>query len=428
MKILTIADLHLSKSVYGVMDKKFPKLPFRTVDFMRSFQWIIDKCLSEIKPDLVIMNGDIYDYHNNMSNIVRGFFSKQLSRLMENKIPCIILVGNHDISMSSHALNDIQELNLKAIKIIDQPLILEFKGHRLCLFPYSLDIEQKKLTLQQAFNKFSLEIQDLPKDKPILFFGHFGINGAVLNDFKKDENLDEIEDENLDETSRKEVKEKRIDYINNSKEDIRASQLDEMGVDYILMGDFHKHQRIKTKTIGYYCGSIERTGFTEMNHVKGFMVYDSDASVDKEYGKCRFVEYPNCRPMLEIVGNLDTIKKQFSACDYSRYQGAIVRLVFKGDSNDLLYFSSGIEEFKKEIFQKLNPVHVFTNQKPPTDKIQEQKATELEKEIMERGHFTDKDIIGVLNEMVVERVKDDKEQTGIMELADSIYKEVKAEE
>lgn len=427
MKIAIIADLHLSKSVYGVLDKR-TLLPFRTVDFMNSFEWIINKNINEIKPDLIVLGGDIYDYHNNMSNSVRGFFSAQLSKLIEAKIPCIAMVGNHDICMSSHALNDIQELKLKPVKIIDRPVITEFKGHRLCLFPYSLDIEQKKVTLQESFKKFSDEIKALPHDKPTLFFGHFGIYGATLNDYKKDFNTDDIDDEGSGDKGITNTTTTRLDYVNNSKDDIHVSQLDDMAADYILMGDYHKHQKLKTKTIGFYCGSIERTGFTEQGQVKGFMVYDSEANMDKDYGKCRFVEYPNCRPMMELIGTLDAMKKQFDAFDYSKYQGAIVRLVFKGTSDDLMYFSNGIEEFKKEIIGRTNAIHVFTNQKPPTDKIQEQKATELEKEIMERGHFTDKDIIGVLNEMVGERVKDDKEQTGIMELADLIYKEVKAEE
>ena len=425
MKIVTITDLHLSKSVYGVLDKQ-TLLPFRTVDFMKSFEWMIKKCIDEIKPDLIVLGGDIYDYHNNMSNTVRGFFSSQLSKLIEAKIPCIALVGNHDICMSSHALNDIQELKLKPIKIIDQPLITEFKGHRLCLFPYSLDIEQKKVTLQQSFKKFSEEIQALPHDKPSLFFGHFGINGATLNDYKKDFNTDDIDEEDGEIITKTTTT--RLDFINNSKEDIHVSQLDEMGVDYILMGDFHKHQKLNTKTIGFYCGSIERTGFTEQGQVKGFMVYDSEADVHKVYGKCRFVEYPNCRPMMELIGTLDAMRKQFDAFDCSRYQGAIVRLVFKGTTNDLLYFSGGIEELKKDILKKTNAVHIFTNQKPPTDKIQEQEATKLEKEILERGHFTDKDVINVLGEMVGERVEDEKEQAAIMSMADEFYKEVKAEE
>ena len=102
-----------------------------------------------------------------------------------------------------------------------------------------------------------------------------------------------------------------------------------------------------------------------------------------------------------------------------------MRLVCTGTSNDLLSFSAGIEEFKKEISKKINPIHMFTVPKPAKDKIQEQAATILEKEIMDRGHFTDKDVLSVLNEMVGERVKNKEEQAEIMKMADQIYNEVK---
>ena len=68
---------------------------------------------------------------------------------------------------------------------------------------------------------------------------------------------------------------------------------------------------------------------------------------------------------------------------------------------------------------------MFTVPRPPKDKIQEQAATTLEKEIMDRGHFTDKDILDVLSEMVGERVKNKEEQEDVMKLANRIYNEVK---
>lgn len=185
MKIAIMADLHLSKSTYSVMDREFPTIPFRSADCMRSFGWQVDKCIDELKPDLVVICGDVYNFYD-VSNSIRGFFSNQLSRLIENKIPCIILTGNHDICQKHHALNDIQELKLKSVKVIDQPDIIEFKGHRLCLFPYSLDIEQKKVTLNKSMEEFTKRINEYKDNMPTIFFGHFGIYGAILNDYEKE--------------------------------------------------------------------------------------------------------------------------------------------------------------------------------------------------------------------------------------------------
>ena len=106
-KIAVMGDLHLNLVVYTkIYDEEFIGLPFRNGDFMRSFRFMVDKCLDEIKPDLVVIPGDVYDYYE-PTNDVRGFFSKQLERLSEQKIPVIILIGNHDVCKKHHALKDI---------------------------------------------------------------------------------------------------------------------------------------------------------------------------------------------------------------------------------------------------------------------------------------------------------------------------------
>jgi len=425
MKIACINDLHLNKTVYkGVMDREFPSLPFRNADFMRSFAWMVDKCISDIKPDLLVIGGDVYDYYD-ASNPIRSFFSTQLSKLVENKIPCIILVGNHDVSKKNHALEDVQKLNLKPIRVLDASLILNFKEHRLLFFPYSLDIEQQEITMRDAFKKFAKEIKDDKSDLPSIFFGHFGVKNAILNDYSIEENN---EDEETTNTTTTLINAPRAEYYSRRADDIETTELDGLGVEYVILGDFHRHQILKTKCYGFYPGSIEKTDINEVNQKKGFMVYDSDAEEIKDYGKCRFIEYPNCRPMIEIRGNFESIKKQFYALDYSKYQSAIVKIVFSGTSEELLDFSSGIDELKKEMVDKINPIHVFTVPKPPRDKIQEQKATALEKEIMDRGHFTDKDILNVLKEMIEERVADKEDLAETLKIANEIYDEVKAEE
>ena len=62
MKIAIVPDLHLNKSVYkGVYDRDNPSVPFRSADFMRAFESIVDKCINELKPDLFVIPGDVYD-------------------------------------------------------------------------------------------------------------------------------------------------------------------------------------------------------------------------------------------------------------------------------------------------------------------------------------------------------------------------------
>lgn len=426
MKIAIINDLHLNKSIYKVMDKEIPTLPFRNVDFMRSFEWMVNQCISDIKPDLLVIGGDVYD-HYNVSDCIRGFFSNQLSKLTNNKIPVIILTGNHDVLIKTHTLQDIKELNLKSVKVIDQSCIMDFKDIRLLLMPYSMDIEQKKISIRDEFRRFLKEIQDKKSDKSSIFFGHFGVKGAVLNQYAVDGSTD-LKELNLETTTTTTLIENdetdRKDFYSRRSEDIDAEWLDELGVEYVFLGDFHRHQKIdKIKTKAFYTGSIEKTDINELKQKKGFMVYDSDAEEVKDYGKSRFIEYPYCRPMMEIKGNLSELKSKFNEIDCSKYQGAIVKLIFIGDKNELIDFSSGLDKLKKEISEKLNPVHLFHDQRPKRDK-EEKMASEVEKEIMEKGHISNEDVLSVVKEMIIERIKDKEEQNKISELATEIYREV----
>jgi len=412
MKIAVIPDIHLNKSLYGVMDKNDPQLPFRTVDFMKSFDYMVNKCINDLKPDLFVIPGDVYDKCSRVSDTVRGFFSSQLSKLASAKIPVIALVGNHDISKKNHALKDIGELKLKNIMVIDEPKIVVFKNVQLFLFPYSLDVEQQKKTIKEDFNDFLKEIHAKKTDMTSFFFGHFGVRGALINEYGDDSDEDVFT--NTTTTSA---------YKNKNPDDIDCDDLDSIGADYVFLGDYHKHQVLKTKKcIAMYPGSIEKTSFTEIDQKKGFVFYDSDAEEVKDYGKCRFIEYPNCRPMLELNGNLVSMKEMFKKVDCSKYQDAIVKLKFTGLPSELIDYSSGEEMFKKEIREKLNPVYIdFVNK--AKDEKKEQEATELEQSIMENGHLSNNDVKEVVKEIIKERIKDEKEIKLINDLNNEIYSE-----
>jgi len=417
MKIAVMADLHLNKTVYKVMDRKNPQLPFRNVDFMNSFEYMVDQCVNAIKPDLLVIGGDVYDKCYFPSNEIRGFFSSQLSKLAIAKIPVIILIGNHDISKKSHALQDIGELKLKNIVVIEKPTITSFKDTQLFIFPYSLDVEQKKKTIKEDFMDFVKEIHAKKNDKPSIFFGHFGVKGATINQYSGDEEIEGEETETKTTTTT--IKK---DYKNRSVNDISCDDLDSIGADYVILGDYHKHQILPThKCIAMYPGSIEKTSFSEIDQDKGFVVYDSEQEVKGKMGKCSFIKYPNCRPMLELKGNFMDMKNAFNKVDCKEYQDAVVKFTYTGKSSELIDFQTGEEAFKKEIREKLNPINIDVINKAKDDKQEE--ATQLEQNIMENGHFSNEDVIDAVREMTKERIKDEKEMQLTIDLADEIYNE-----
>jgi hypothetical protein len=88
----------------------------------------------------------------------------------------------------------------------------------------------------------------------------------------------------------------------------------------------------------------------------------------------------------------------------------------------LIDISTNLESFKKEIRDVLDPIHIDFINKSTNDE-QVQAASSLEKEIMEKGHLSNDDVIGVVKEIVKERITDEKELALIIDLADEVYKE-----
>jgi len=165
MKISIIADCHLNKAIYkGVLDKKYSMLPFRTVDFMKAFRFIVKQNIETIKPDLMVVAGDIYDTYD-PSNEVRAFFNQQLKHLSNAGIPVVLMVGNHDVCRKHHALSPIKTLELKNVTVIEEPELKVVDDKVLLFFPYSLKVERGEITIKDQFKEFVKESKKIITDK-----------------------------------------------------------------------------------------------------------------------------------------------------------------------------------------------------------------------------------------------------------------------
>lgn len=397
-----MGDLHLNLVVYTkIYDEEFIGLPFRNGDFMRSFRFMVDKCLDEIKPDLVVIPGDVYDYYE-PTNDVRGFFSKQLERLSEQKIPVIILIGNHDVCKKHHALKDIQELQLKHIRVIEEPKIIKYKDLQLLLFPYSLDVERGIVTIKEEFVKFKKLFDEKDDGSETVFFGHFGVKGASLSEY----NIKRGKDLKL-----------KGDFLNDSDKDVSCEDLDNFGAKTYILGDYHKRQVLGTKKcFAMYTGSIEKTDFSEIDQKKGFIVYDSDEPIEK----CKFVEYTECRPMLELTGNLTDMQAQFTKKKHKNFQKAIVKFKFEGTKEESTTFYLGLRKFKKEIVDAINPIYMVHEKKIKNDEMEEE-CTALQEEIAQKGCLEGNDVLAILKEMIDDREKDTDERELLKNLITDIY-------
>lgn len=412
MKISWIADCHLNKVSYRDDQESFmfTSLPFRSRDFMLSFEYMVNYNIEVIKPDLIVILGDIYDTFD-PNNIVMGFFNEQVKKISDAKIPLIILVGNHDICSKHHALLPLMKLGLKNIKIIEQPQTLLFKDILLLLFPYSVDIERKIVTPKNQFKEFMQNIKTKIaenkelQDKKIMFAGHFGVNGAFKNKYVAENDSIKV-------------------VLNNSDDDISIEDLEYIGAEYIFLGDYHKHQILNTKKcIAMYPGSIERTDMSEAEDKKGFILYDTDSDIDIRYGKCRFIEYPNIRPMVDISGNLSEINDFISNLD-NNYKNAIVRISVKGDKKEIMAFDTMQYYVYKTLKEKIDPIYI-KKRNIIIDNETKSSAEKIEKQISLVGDIAATEVIDVVKESILEIEKDKDEIKILNDLAEDIYKVVK---
>ena len=412
MKIAIVSDLHLNRSVYkGVMDRKCSTLPFRNVDFMKAFSYVCDKIV-EIKPDLVVIAGDAYDNHN-PSNRIRGFFSRKLHKLNSKGIPVVMLVGNHDICKEHHALSDILELNIKELLVVEKPTTMRFMDKNLLFFPYSLDVEQQKISIKEEFSTFVHNVKKEGLDNDSLFFGHFGVRGGKINEFSEEVSGDGAEDVQIIKKS----------FVNKSKHDISVDDLDEIGSDYVFLGDYHRFQILPTrKCFALYTGSLEKTDISEIDQEKGFVLYDSDVVFDAKMKNCKFIPYTGCRPMIEIKGSVAEIQKCIINIDADKMKNSVVKISFRGSPSELSDFSIQLEAIKSQIISKIDPIHIYHVQDVKDDEM-DQKAKKVEQEILQKGHIDAQDVLDVVSEMIKNAEPDEEEQKHICALSMEIYNE-----
>lgn len=409
MRISIIADCHLNKPNFSSFKDKDSGISYKSHDFMRSFEYMVDQNISEIKPDLLVIAGDIYDNHY-PSNDIRAFFNRQVAKLTKNKIPVIVLVGNHDICKKSHALSPLAEINIPNVKVIEEPKFIKFKDHILLLYPYSVSVERSIITNKELFYKFVEESKrkinesDDLKGLPVIFFGHFGVKGASLNQGSS-------------------VSGNQLNFVNNSSHDISVSDLDNSGAKYVFLGDYHNHQILNTKNcIAMYTGSIEKDDMTHRDLAKGFVLYDSTFPNDPKYGQSKFIEYPNCRPMISISGSLEDIWKGVNELDETK-KNAAVRVVYEGDIKGSNDYHLALENIKSEIKKKIQPVHIFDAQ-DILDKEMADKGKEIEQKIVETGHMTEDEVMEVVGAILREKVAEDEYET-MYSMAEEIRKEAK---
>lgn len=237
MKFAHIADCHLGAW-------RQPQMAFLN---LKAFERVVDKCISE-KVDFVIIAGDFFDTAIPSVEVMR-IAASNLRKLKENNIPCFIIPGSHDYSISGKSM------------------ISVFAEGGLCT-----DVSQKEIIYKKTFlygiagKKGGLEQQYLLENHEI--FEKLAEKIALLKKENKIENSILLLHTTINELSPQVLSSKTssLSLVNVPK-----------GFDYYALGHIHIQNIIAKDITIAYPGPVFPSNFSELEqqHEAKFLIIET---------------------------------------------------------------------------------------------------------------------------------------------------------
>jgi DNA repair exonuclease SbcCD nuclease subunit len=238
MKFVHISDSHLGASTFSrrIAPSGYNQ---REEDICNAFIAAIDKIL-KLKPEFVLHSGDLF-HSVRPTNRILHFGLEQVLRLTQADIPVVIISGNHDAPKQ------------KGVGSIFKIFTL-FPN----LYPVFDDKYEKKIIKNTAIHAvpqcidnqtFQKELEKVEIDKDMKF-NILLLHGVVAG----------IPEFSMGELSEQEIKKSCFKPEFN----------------YVALGHYHKHCKVKDMDRVYYAGSTERLSMAELGQKKGFVEIDLD--------------------------------------------------------------------------------------------------------------------------------------------------------
>jgi DNA repair exonuclease SbcCD nuclease subunit len=261
MKFLHVADTHLGYSAYR---KANPDgINQRELDTYNAFKEFVDHAIKS-KPDLIIHAGDLFDSVR-PNNRAITFALDQILRLSKEKIPLVIIAGNHEhpklketghiFSIFNHIkhIYPIYKAKYETLDFIINNELITIHAVPQCELKKQFDGELKKVKPKKS-SKYNI------------FVSHGAVSGIkifTMNEFN----------------------ELILNPKNLSKE-----------FDYIALGHYHKFTKLSDNT--FYSGSIERFTFTDAPDKKGFIEFEfSDGKLKSKFIELKIRQMLDSKPI-----------------------------------------------------------------------------------------------------------------------------------
>ena len=281
MKLFHLADLHFGKCFHGYSMIEMGDQPFWMEELLKK--------TDEMKPDGVLIAGDVYDRAVPSKEAVR-LFDEFLTEFAKREIPVFLIAGNHD-SGSRLAFGD--KLLCKQGVYIAGEIKREvahvtmqdgFGPVHVWLMPYlfpaavNVVLDRDDLKDYDSAIRALLEIQNInSKERNIILSHQFVIAGGEKPTMGGSETT--------------------VGGIGQ----IESSAYD--AFDYVALGHIHNAQRMGREQVRY-AGSPLCYHFSEANQKKGLTVVELE---EKGNVRISIEEIPVLHPMCELTGTLDEI-------------------------------------------------------------------------------------------------------------------------
>lgn len=295
VRIMHFGDVHLGIETYGKIDPE-TGLNSRVLDFQLALQRAIEKAL-DAGIHLALFAGDAYKSRDPSQTHQRGFASC-IRRLTDAGVKVVMVTGNHDLPNAKGRANAIEiyrTLGVENVVVISRPEVIRVETTagpvQVAGMPYLVRSnvlardELRGRTIQEITDLMvrkyteyiSHLVEELEPEMPSVLLGHFWLKNAKVSG--------------------------QSSYLNVGEPEILVSQVANPAFDYVAMGHIHKYQDLNkgNNPPVVYCGSIERTDFSEKNDEKGFVLVE----LSKGYAKYDFVSVPT-RPFVEIDIDADS--------------------------------------------------------------------------------------------------------------------------
>ncbi|MEL6320261.1 MAG: exonuclease subunit SbcD [Cyanobacteria bacterium J06626_14] len=320
VKVLHLSDIHLGSGFSHGYTNAETGLNSRFEDFVRALEHCINRALDE-PVDLVLFGGDAFPTAT-PPPYAQDAFATQFRRLVDAKIPTVMLVGNHDQfaqgqggaslciyralgvpdvivgdRLTTHRIHtrqgDVQVITLPWVNYSTLLTKPETEGRSMA------DINE--LLLSRLRTALEGEIRQLDDTLPTILLAHLMVDTAQFGSEK---------------------------FLAVGKGiAIPMTLLSQPYFDYVALGHVHRHQVLCQNPPIVYPGSIERVDFSEEEEEKGYVL----AEVQRGATTLQFCPIP-ARPFHTLRVDVSNVENPhevlLKTLQAGNLEGAVVRLIY----------------------------------------------------------------------------------------------------